>query len=117
MSGFLFVTSPVTGHVVPLLPLARKLVERGHTVRWYTSARFQSRIEATGARFAPFRKARDVDYYNLMKFIIDINAEHYEDLLEIAEPHPTDGVVADAMAFAACGRSSLATTPRRSARI
>lgn len=120
VSKFLFVTSPVTGHVVPLLPLARKLVERGHQVRWYTSARFQSRIEAAGARFLPFQSARDIDYHHLndlfperarlkgiaqgkwdLKFIIDINVQHCRDLLEIADLDRPDVVVGDTMAFAA----------------
>ncbi len=59
---FLIVTMPVSGHVGPALPISKKLVERVHEVRWYTSARFQDRIESTGARFVPFRVARDLDY-------------------------------------------------------
>ncbi len=50
---------PVTGH---FSPVAKALVERGHEVRWYTSARFQAKIEATGARFIAFQKAQDIDY-------------------------------------------------------
>jgi UDP:flavonoid glycosyltransferase YjiC (YdhE family) len=120
LSKFLCVTAPVTGHVVPLLPLVRELVERGNEVGWYTSARFQPRIEATGARFLRFRNVRDVDYHDLnalfperaalkglaqgkwdIKFIIDINVEQYHDLLEIAEEYRPDAVVGDTMAFAA----------------
>src|SRR4029079_7320813 len=50
---------PMVGHVNPLRPIARALVERGHDVRWYTGARFAASVEATGARFLPM--SEDVD--------------------------------------------------------
>ncbi|WP_018635187.1 glycosyltransferase [Parafrankia elaeagni] len=53
MSRFLFATIPAVGHTVPALPIARALVERGHTVRWYTGAAFEEKIAAVGARFRP----------------------------------------------------------------
>ena len=59
---FLFVTMPVTGHVSPLLPLAKELVGRDHEVRWYTSSRFKRRIQETGAYFIPYQTARDINY-------------------------------------------------------
>lgn len=37
----------------PALPLARRLVERGHEVRWYTSAHFRASVEASGASLVP----------------------------------------------------------------
>jgi UDP:flavonoid glycosyltransferase YjiC (YdhE family) len=61
MARFLICTMPITGHVNPGLPIARALVERGHTVRWYTGRRFQSAIEATGARYMPMQSAYDFD--------------------------------------------------------
>lgn len=36
MARFLIGTVPVGGHVSPALPIARQLVERGHSVWWYT---------------------------------------------------------------------------------
>ncbi len=59
---FLAVPVPVTGHFNPVLPVAKMPAERGHEVRWYTSARFQAKIEATGARFVAFQIAQDIDY-------------------------------------------------------
>jgi UDP:flavonoid glycosyltransferase YjiC (YdhE family) len=50
MVRFLICTLPVVGHVNPALPIARKLVERGHEVWWYTGIGFKSKVEATGAR-------------------------------------------------------------------
>ena len=40
-------TQPITGHILPALPIARKLVERGHEVAWYAGKKFQVTIEAT----------------------------------------------------------------------
>jgi MGT family glycosyltransferase len=61
MSSFLFVTQPITGHVVPAVPVIRTLVERGHDVRWYAGAKFRSRVEGAGAEFVAYDKAYDYD--------------------------------------------------------
>jgi len=61
MARFLFCTLPIAGHVDPGLPIARALIAGGHTVWWYTGRRFQSAVEATGARYAPMRAAPDFD--------------------------------------------------------
>ena len=53
-------SAPVDGHVNPGLPLAVKLVERGHEVRWYTGRRFQARIEAAGAQYLPMQAGHDI---------------------------------------------------------
>jgi UDP:flavonoid glycosyltransferase YjiC (YdhE family) len=36
-----------------MLPVARKLVERGHQVWWHTTADFAAKVTATGAHFVP----------------------------------------------------------------
>ncbi len=59
MARFLIGTIPLVGHVNPALPIARKLIERGHEVWWYTGAALQSKVEATGARFVPIRTGMD----------------------------------------------------------
>jgi MGT family glycosyltransferase len=61
MARVLICTHPITGHVNPPLEIARKLVERGHEVRFYTGKKFQAKIEATSARFEPMRAAYDYD--------------------------------------------------------
>ena len=61
MARFLIASLPLTGHNYPPLPIASKLVERGHEVRWYSGRKFQRRIEATGAQFEPYRTAYDYD--------------------------------------------------------
>ena len=59
MAKFLLATMPIPGHVNPFTPVAKALVECGHQVLWYGSRHFQSKIEATGARFAPIQSAID----------------------------------------------------------
>lgn len=61
MASILFCTVTASGHVAPLLPVARALVLAGHRVRWLGGRRHQSRIESTGATFLPYRHARDFD--------------------------------------------------------
>ena len=60
MARFLFATMPVPGHVAPIAPVVSRLVERQHTVVWYTSKFFQKNVEAAGAEFRPIRST--VDY-------------------------------------------------------
>lgn len=120
MGRFLIVTLPATGHISPILPLATKLIMRGNEVGWYTSANFQTRIEATGARFLPYRVARDFSADKLnelfperaklkglaqtkwdLKLIVDAGAEQFQDLTNILNEHPVDVVIGDALALSA----------------
>jgi MGT family glycosyltransferase len=65
MTRFLLAAMPAAGHIGPLLPIARELVGRGHEVAWYTGSRVRRQVEATGARFLPHVRARDLDAANL----------------------------------------------------
>lgn len=56
----LICSTPVHGHVTPLLAVARALVDAGHDVRFLTGARYRDPVEATGARWTPLPS--DVDY-------------------------------------------------------
>ncbi len=59
MARFLVGSAPVIGYVTPMLPIVRKLVDRGHTVWWYTGRLFQAEVEASGARFVGMTEALD----------------------------------------------------------
>nr|WP_216326586.1 nucleotide disphospho-sugar-binding domain-containing protein [Deinococcus aestuarii] len=54
-------SQPIHGHVLPLLPIARELLARGHEVRWYTGRKYADRVRALGAEVEPFVHARDYD--------------------------------------------------------
>jgi MGT family glycosyltransferase len=58
-ADFLVWTTAAAGHVNPGLPIVRRLVERGHRVRWYTGGEYRAAIEATGATFEPMVSAVD----------------------------------------------------------
>ena len=49
----LMVNVPFSGHVNPTLLLARKLVERGHSVSYILTNQWKEKIEETGAAFIP----------------------------------------------------------------
>jgi MGT family glycosyltransferase len=115
MARFLMATMPMVGHVNPGLPIARRLMARGHEVYWYTGQRFQKRIEATGARFAPMREAHDYDdrdlnaafpartklsglnglRYDLKHVFIDPIPGQMADLRTILRTFPADVIVSD----------------------
>src|SRR4030095_8982422 len=67
MARILMGTMGMVGHVTPGLPLARKLVERGNQVWWYTTSKFQKKIEATGAVYLPMTLGYDFDDLDLSK--------------------------------------------------
>jgi UDP:flavonoid glycosyltransferase YjiC (YdhE family) len=60
MSHFLFATVPIPAHSRIPLPIADRLVRRGHEVSWFAGSRFHDGIGALGATPVPFRTTRDV---------------------------------------------------------
>ncbi|MCY1023901.1 glycosyltransferase [Pyxidicoccus sp. MSG2] len=115
MARFLLATIPLTGHFNPGAPIARRLVERGHEVRWYTGSLFRPKVEATGARYVPMRAARDIhdstvhdvfperaalgDFaklkFDLTRFFIDSAPGQVEDLEAELRDFPADILVCD----------------------
>jgi len=61
MARLVVATTPLTGHVQPMLLLVRALVARGHDVQWYGGSKFASRIRETGATYVAMHHARDFD--------------------------------------------------------
>ncbi len=125
MARFLFGTVPAVGHVNPGLPIARKLVEHGHEVWWYTGKRFQAKVEASGARFLSMQAApdfddRDIDAsfpgrrgltglaqfkWDIKHIFVDAAVGQLHDLTEILRAFPADVLVADS-AFAGAAFAS-----------
>jgi MGT family glycosyltransferase len=56
MSNYLFVTVEGGGNIPPVLGLARRLVDRGHTVTVLTEPCLRGAVEAAGARFFGFER-------------------------------------------------------------
>jgi UDP:flavonoid glycosyltransferase YjiC (YdhE family) len=61
MSRIIVAASPITGHVTPLLTIARGLVDRGHDVTILTGSKFHPKAKATGARVVDLPAAADYD--------------------------------------------------------
>ena len=59
MARFFIGTVALAGHVNPCLPIAKKLVESGHEVWWYTGKLFKSQVEKTGAKHFPISTGLD----------------------------------------------------------
>jgi UDP:flavonoid glycosyltransferase YjiC (YdhE family) len=61
MPHLLLPSSPIYGHLVPMLSVARALVGRGHTVTVLTGTKYRSRVEQTGATFLALPPEADYD--------------------------------------------------------
>jgi UDP:flavonoid glycosyltransferase YjiC (YdhE family) len=59
MARFLFASIAVPAHTTNPLPVAARLVARGHEVDWYAGRAFHDRIAAVGARPVPYGEAVD----------------------------------------------------------
>ena len=126
---FVLCTTPAQGHTAPLLALARRLVDDGHEVVFFTTAHYRDKVEATGAAFVPF--AEEYDAHDLMVanperessskrgvrgvkddlrriFVGPIPGQH-RDLRAILDGFPADCIVVDTMFL---GALPLALGPR-----
>jgi MGT family glycosyltransferase len=56
-----FATTPATGHVNPMLGIARILLAEGHEIVALTGRAFKDRVEAIGAEFRPIATSADQD--------------------------------------------------------
>jgi MGT family glycosyltransferase len=61
---FVLCTTPAQGHTAPLLALARRLVDDGHEVVFFTTEHYREKVAGTGAGFVPF--APEYDAHDLM---------------------------------------------------
>ncbi|MBJ8348773.1 glycosyltransferase [Antrihabitans sp. YC2-6] len=111
----LIASTPIAGHVNPALPIARALIERGHSVRWYTGQLHRKAVEATGATFEPIVEATDPLgatpdslfpervgltrlaglKFDLKHLFLDEVPGQLRDLQRIAAESPVDVVLAD----------------------
>jgi MGT family glycosyltransferase len=121
MARFLIASQPITGHVLPAIPVIRALVGRGHEVWWYVGQRFRAQVEAAGAHFAGYEQAYDYDdrnydaafpgrsgltglnqiRFDLLKLFIEQTAKQHRDLTAILAQFPADVVLGDPSMLAA----------------
>jgi MGT family glycosyltransferase len=116
MARILIATTPAMGHISPLVPLAKTLVGRGHDIRWYTASKYRARVEASGAQFVGYSRARDFDdskideefpgrarlrglaqlKYDMKHVFIDAAPDQAADIREIMQSFPADLLMYDA---------------------
>ncbi len=118
MARILFFTANAMGHISPAVLLAKKLVERGHEVYWYNSPRFRDKIEASGAKFMPYKTAQDYEWEKIdelfpersqlkgmaqfkwdMKKTLEIALDQYQDVADILSEIPVDVILGDVIMF------------------
>jgi MGT family glycosyltransferase len=58
----LIVSTPATGHLNPLLPIGRSLMEEDHEVVFLTGSALRQRVESIGARFLALPPEADLDF-------------------------------------------------------
>jgi UDP:flavonoid glycosyltransferase YjiC (YdhE family) len=115
MARFLVASQPITGHVLPAIPVVRALVGRGHDVWWYVGRRFRAHAEAAGAHFSGYQQAYDFDdrnydaafpgrsaltglnqiRFDICTMCIEQAAKQHRDLTAILTQFPADVVLGD----------------------
>ena len=119
MSRFLFATVPVPAHSRNPLPLAARLVARGHEVLWFASRRFHDDVAAVGATPVSFGATRDYDGERMLEEFPELarlrgpraigwayaelfvgEAPHrVEDLEPVLAQLPVDAVLSDGLSY------------------
>jgi UDP:flavonoid glycosyltransferase YjiC (YdhE family) len=61
----LLAATPLSGHLNPIMSIARILISHGHEVLVNTATAVRGRVEQVGARFVPFPSAADLDLHDM----------------------------------------------------
>ncbi|BDI21781.1 nucleotide disphospho-sugar-binding domain-containing protein [Herbiconiux sp. L3-i23] len=69
MSSYLLCSSPIYGHIAPMLTIGRRLVQRGDIVTVLTGRKYRDAVEAGGMVFRPLPDAVDYDDANLDRWL------------------------------------------------
>jgi UDP:flavonoid glycosyltransferase YjiC (YdhE family) len=126
---YVLCTTPAQGHTTPLLALARRLVEEGHDVVFFTTEHYRDKVATTGAGFVPFDAAYDAHDLmvanperessskrgvrgvkdDLRRIFVGPIPGQYRDLRAILDTFAADCIVVDSMFL---GALPLALGPR-----
>jgi MGT family glycosyltransferase len=68
----LVISTPVTGHLNPLLAIARSLLENGHEVTIMTGYALRDRVEASGATYRAFPPHADIALSELREIALEL---------------------------------------------
>lgn len=116
----LLVSTPLTGHLNPLLAIGGILMEEGHEIAGLSANVMRSRIERAGAVFVPFPAAADLDLsdrdelfpewkrlppgperrrYILERAYVDLIPTQHHGLQRALQSFPADIIIGDNMMF------------------
>ncbi|WP_407530985.1 glycosyltransferase [Methylobacterium oryzisoli] len=116
----LLCSTPATGHLNPLLAIARMLTSEGHEVAVLSGTAFRDRVEAAGARFLPLPGRADIDGRDLLavvpelaitspgpewlriameRIFVDRVPDQHRGLLDALQAFPAKVVIGDDMFF------------------
>ena len=70
----LIASTPATGHLNPLLAIARILVAENHEIAFLTGTAFRARIEASGAQFFPLPAGADFDLRDILSVVPELKS-------------------------------------------
>jgi MGT family glycosyltransferase len=111
---------PATGHLNPLLAIARMLLAEGHEVAFLTGSAFRDRIERSGAKFFALPAGADFDPQNVFavapelksippglewfrvaseRIFIDALPAQHQGIRQSLQKFPADVILADDMFF------------------
>jgi MGT family glycosyltransferase len=70
----LIASTPATGHLNPLLAIARILVAENHEIAFMTGTAFRARIEASGAQLFPLPSGADFDLRDILSVVPELKS-------------------------------------------
>jgi UDP:flavonoid glycosyltransferase YjiC (YdhE family) len=129
MRSVLICSTPIHGHISPLLSVARHLVGRGQRVRFLTGVNYRDAVNATGAIWVPLPAAADFDdkaldtefpgraglvgvpslRYDLTEIFLRPVPAQIAAVDELLAAEPTDAILAESLFF---GAAAFAQRPR-----
>ncbi|KAM7199141.1 hypothetical protein V8F33_004616 [Rhypophila sp. PSN 637] len=69
----LICSTPVSGHIIPMIAIAKQLVARGYQVCFVSGSGYREQIQAVGASFVPVQGYGD--YYDLTSWDLDADCK------------------------------------------
>src|SRR5690349_19857623 len=116
----LIASTPATGHLNPLLAIARILIAERHEITFLTGSRLRDRVEGSGAKFRPLPPDADFDPNDIFarapelktippgpewlcvaiqRVFVDNVAPQHDGLQDALQDFPADVVLGDDMFF------------------
>jgi UDP:flavonoid glycosyltransferase YjiC (YdhE family) len=115
----LVVSTPLTGHLNPLLAIGRILIAEGHELAFFTGTPLRSRVEGFEARFYPLPKEADLSLQDILasdemkdvqpgpqwlrivieRFFVDTIPAQYRGVHKLLREFPADIIIGDDMFF------------------